>query len=554
MMNETSENGDHVFTTLIVGDDTANLGVLAETLEELSCHVLFARDSAKGLELAVYTRPDLIFMDVIMPGIDGFETCRRLKKNKKTRHIPVILITTGADKKVVVKAFNSGAVDYIFKPFLIEEITARIKPRLLLNSTERSLQQELTLNTAMDNFHNLLANPTKSVLDIGNVVLEQAKSLTLSKYGYVSEIDPVNGDNIVLTFTEMMKASCKLQKTEHRKIRFPRQEDGHYPGLWGHCLNTRKPFYTNSPKTHPASKGCPQGHIPIERFLSVPVMLADEPVGQIALANKKEDYTNYDLAAIFRLGELYAVAVQRRRWEKALWKSEQNKLKDSERSRRALLSILEDQKQAEEKIKASLREKEVLLREIHHRVKNNLQIVSSLLQLQAGYATDEQTVRMFNDSQLQIRTMALVHEKLYRNEDMSMVDLGDYANAIAENLFQFCTDSSGRIRLTLEIENIFMSIDKAIPCGMIINELVSNSLEHGFPGDLRGEIGIRLISRAQNGFELTVYDTGTGIPENVDFRQAETLGLHLVTILTEDQLLGKIELDKSNGTKFRIQF
>lgn len=590
--NEASVRAGQGFTILVVGDDPGNLGVLEKILEEHNCRVLFAHNGITGIERAGNDQPDLILMEVMMPGMDGFETCRRLKANEETRDIPLILMTEIDEKEKFVKGFNSGAADYIIKPFLSEEIAARIRAHLFFNSAEkqlelsnirlaqeiekrrqaeaglkkhkeqlekhiqaeRSLQLELTLNKALEKLCNPLLNPTKSIVDIRKAVLKQAKDLTQSIQGYVSEIDPVNGDNIVHAFYEMMNISCNVQKAEERKMRFPRGEDGRYPGLWGHCLNTRKSFYTNSPEGHPASKGCTPGHFPIERFLSAPVMLADEPVGQIALANKKGDYTDQDLAAICRLGELYAFAVQREQWEKALWESEKNKLEEADRMRRALLSILEDETLSKKKIKASLQEKEVLLREIHHRVKNNLQIVSSLLQLQTGYATDEQTVRMFNESQMQIRTMALVHEKLYRSDDMSMVDFSDFVKSITENLFQFYPNSLGRIRFTVEIENIYMSIDKAIPCGMIINELVSNSFKYGFPGESAGEIGIRLVSGAQKGFELTVYDTGIGIPANVDYRHTETLGLHLVTILTEDQLQGQIELDKSDGTKFRIQF
>ena len=390
-MNEASVHVEDVSTILIVGDDPANLGELAETLEVHNCRVLFARNGAMGIERAEYNQPDLIFLDVMMPGFDGFETCRRLKENAETRGIPVILMTAIAEQKTIVKGFNSGAADYITKPFLSEEITARIRTHLFFNSAEkqlksseirlgqeiekrrraetklkkhnkqlekhiraeRYLQLELTLNTALKKLCNPLLNPTKSIVDIRKAILKQAKDLTQSTQGYVSEIDPVNGDNIVHTFPEMMNDSCNFQKPEDRKIRFPRGEDGRYLGLLGHCLNTRKPFYTNSAKTHPASEECTQIHFPLERFLSAPVILADEPVGQIALTNKKSDYTDQDLAAICRLGELYAFAVQRKQWEKALWESEQNKRVEAERMRRALLSIIEDEKLAKTKIRAS---------------------------------------------------------------------------------------------------------------------------------------------------------------------------------------------------------
>lgn len=390
-MNEAYMHVEDVNTILIVGDDPANMGGLAETLEVHNCRLRFARNGAIGIERAEADQPDLIFLDVMMPGFDGFETCRRLKENEKTRGIPVILMTAIAEKKTIVKGFNSGAADYITKPFLSEEITARIRTHLFLNSVEkqlksseirlgqeiekrrraetklkkykkqlekhiraeRYLQLELTLNTALKKLCNPLLNPTKSIVDIRKAILKQAKGLTQSTQGYVSEIDPVNGDNIVHTFPEMMNDSCNFQKPEDRKIRFPRGADGRYLGLLGHCLNTRKSFYTNSAKTHPASEECTQVHFHLERFLSALLILDDELVGQIAVANKKSDYTDKDLEVICRLSELYTFALLRNHWEKALWESEQNKLKDAERMRWALLSILEDEKMAKTKIRAS---------------------------------------------------------------------------------------------------------------------------------------------------------------------------------------------------------
>jgi signal transduction histidine kinase len=159
-------------------------------------------------------------------------------------------------------------------------------------------------------------SPSAKIADIALAVLDKAKGLTRSEHGYVSSIDPVTGDNVSHTLTEMLEGQCEVGAG--RKITFPIGKDGRYSSLWGHALNFMEPFYTNSPLTHPASTGVPRGHIPLERFLSVPVMLGDELVGQIALANKDEDYTRRDLAAIERVAELYALALQRNRAEEAL--------------------------------------------------------------------------------------------------------------------------------------------------------------------------------------------------------------------------------------------
>lgn len=215
---------------------------------------------------------------------------------------------------------------------------------------------------------------------------------------------------------------------------------------------------------------------------------------------------------------------------------------------------LVERKRAEEQIKASLKEKEVLLKEIHHRVKNNLQIISSLLKLQSSYIKDEQTFGLFKDSQNRIRSMALIHEKLYQSKDLSRIDFAEYIRELTTNLLRSYGASSKTVTLRTSISDIRLTIDTAIPCGLIINELVSNSLKHAFSAEKQSnEICIQLHSHHNNNFMLIVSDNGIGLPPNIDFKATETLGLELVCTLTE-QLEGTIEVDSSSGTKFNITF
>ncbi len=211
------------------------------------------------------------------------------------------------------------------------------------------------------------------------------------------------------------------------------------------------------------------------------------------------------------------------------------------------------QKQAEEQIKASLKEKEVLLREIYHRVKNNIQVISSLLNLQSEYIEDEKYKEMFRESQNRIQSMALVHEKLYQSENLAKIDFNEYIVSLVYELFRLYRVRTDRVALKIEVEDVPLGVDAAVPCGLIINELVSNCLKHAFPDDRKGEITIRL--RSVNGkIELTVADNGVGIPDSVDIRTTGSLGLDLVTTLAESQLDGEITLDRSNGTAFTIIF
>jgi PAS domain S-box-containing protein len=199
------------------------------------------------------------------------------------------------------------------------------------------------------------------------------------------------------------------------------------------------------------------------------------------------------------------------------------------------------------------KEKEVLLREIHHRVKNNMQVISSLLKLQSGSIEDKKFAEMLKESQDRIRAMALVHERLYKSKDLANIDFDEYIKYLVQTLFRSYAVNREKIRLKLNIERVMLKIDKAIPCGLIVNELILNSLKYAFADGDKGEIEVSLLFINENEVELTVSDDGIGIPEGFDFNNSGSLGLKLVNILT-DQIDGKLDLDKSKGTKFQIRF
>ena len=211
-----------------------------------------------------------------------------------------------------------------------------------------------------------------------------------------------------------------------------------------------------------------------------------------------------------------------------------------------------ERKRAEKQIKASLAEKEVLLKEVHHRVKNNLQVISSLLNLQAGYVEDERILNMLANSQSRIESMALIHEKLYQSEDLARINLGDYVYNLAKSLFASYKVSPNAVDLQTNIGNVLVGIDKAIPLALIINELISNSLEHAFPRGRKGKIRIDLCEDGEK-LILTVADNGVGLPKNFDFQATKSLGLRLVNMLV-GQLKGSIELTRRRGTRFKITF
>jgi len=216
-----------------------------------------------------------------------------------------------------------------------------------------------------------------------------------------------------------------------------------------------------------------------------------------------------------------------------------------------------ERKQAEEELRQADRTKEVLLKEIHHRVKNNLQIISGLLYLQGKQVADPVYRQVFDESQARIRAMALIHEALYGAKDLNKIDFRDYVRSLARYLVESHAADAGAIALHIDINDIFLNIDIAIPCGLIINELVTNALKYAFPDHSAGEIDIafRAIEiEAEAAFELVVRDRGIGFQEKPDFNQTKSLGLRLVNSLATQQLEGTLELDTNQGTCFKITF
>jgi len=400
---------------LIADDSPANLQLLSKILIENGYSVREASDGAAALRLARSESPDLIMLDVMMPLLDGFETCRFLKSGADTRDIPVVFMTSLAETSDKIKGFRMGAADYITKPFQVEEILARVKTLLALHAMRRRLEAR-------------------------NTQLERANE----------ELASVN--------------SALSREIAERK-------------------------------------------------------LAEE--------------------ALIQYRERLEVLVRERTQELG-------------RANASLKAEIIEREHAEEQVRASLREKEILLKEIHHRVKNNLQIISTLLDLQSEHIEDERSLRYFRDSQDRIRSMALVHEKLYQTRDFISINFGEYLANLARYLFNSYITDPDRISLKLDVAPATLEIDQAIPCGLIVSELVSNSMKYAFPDGRGGEIAVRLRVEGDSDIELMVRDDGVGLPPGLDFRNTDSLGLQLVTMLVS-QIRGEIEPGNEGGTSFTIR-
>lgn len=208
-------------------------------------------------------------------------------------------------------------------------------------------------------------------------------------------------------------------------------------------------------------------------------------------------------------------------------------------------------KETEKLVRASLKEKEVMLQEIHHRVKNNLQVISSLLNLQSGYTKDEETQNLFRECQHRVRSMSLLHERLYRSSDLSRVNMHEYTQSLVNSLLHSYSFSEA-ITTELDIDDIQLTIDSAVPCGLIINELVTNAIQHAFTGRISGHMCVSMVND-HNEIVLSVVDDGIGLPKNFNPNESQSLGITLVDTLVH-QLSGKLEIISDGGATFKITF
>ncbi|NIP99753.1 MAG: hypothetical protein GWM98_04385 [Nitrospinaceae bacterium] len=213
-----------------------------------------------------------------------------------------------------------------------------------------------------------------------------------------------------------------------------------------------------------------------------------------------------------------------------------------------------EQRLGEQRIRESLRVKDLLLKEIHHRVKNNMQVISSMLWLQGKDIRQKKYAALFQDCSNRILSMALLHEKLYESSNLSKIDFKDYGASLMRDLAASYGTDADRVEMKIESENVFLDWNAGVPCGLLIQELVSNSLKHAFPRKRKGEIRVSLRPVKGKKLELIVADNGVGFPQGMDFRNTRSLGLQLVTTLAEKQLGGTVRWKRKNKTEFRMIF
>ncbi|MCJ7754081.1 MAG: PAS domain S-box protein, partial [Thermoanaerobaculales bacterium] len=269
--------------------------------------------------------------------------------------------------------------------------------------------------------------------------------------------------------------------------------------------------------------------------------------------------TDREYARQLLVGEIERYSTEKRYIRKdasVIWVNLTGSLvRDGDGNPQHFIAVVEDitaRRDAETALKRSLDEKEVLLREIHHRVKNNMQVISSLLSLQAANIDDARLRKLFMESQGRVRAMALIHEILDDSGDLSSIDVKKYVSRLVASLTRMFGTDAGRTRVTVESQDVTLGIDAMVACGLALSELITNSLKYAFPDGRHGEISIRVFSVPEGGIKLVVRDNGIGLPADLDIRATKTMGMGLVVSLIEKQLRGQLEIESSQGTCFTI--
>jgi two-component sensor histidine kinase len=410
---------------------------------------------------------------------------------------------------------------------LANQAASAIENARLYTASQRSLAQQSAFREA-----GAIISSTLNLDSVLRIIAEQMGQVIDATSAYICSFDGETRLETVLA-EYIGPSACPQEMESDLGSEYIENDDKFVESLE---LNQPSYSHIDDPDCNPSVRKHMQQY-GVKSILYVPFQIKNQPIGFAKLwdSRQKREFTAEEVVLCRALADQAAIAIEKAR----LFEQAQTE-------------ILE-RKRAEEQIKMSLKEKEVLLQEIHHRVKNNMQVISSLLNLQSGYVQDQQILEILQDSQNRVRSMALIHEKLYRSENLAQIDFGEYVRDLTADLVRSSGAQSEKVALEVRVDNVFLDIDTAVPCGLILNELVSNSLKHAFPKNLTGDLLVELRAGPEGMLQLNVVDNGIGFPQELDYHQLDSLGLQLVTSLVE-QLDGTIALDPAEGTNFQIKF
>jgi PAS domain S-box-containing protein len=486
---------------LMVDDQPAKLLSYESILAELGENLIKAGSGREALEHLLRTDIAVILMDVSMPELNGFELAEMIHQHPRYQKTAIIFISavhlTDVDQ---LRGYEHGAVDYISVPVIPELLRAKVS---VFAELYRKTQQLERLNSELE----------RRVAERTAELEASAMRLRASEESFRAIFENAGiGISVLNQDAKLLQANQAMQE------------------MFGY--DTAEMLNMNiAACTHPDD------------------VLSDDDLFQELFAGRLDRY-QVEKRYIRKDGEL-------------LWgRFTATAITDAIGQPQFVIGMLEDiterklaeaqLRASEERLKTTLHEKEVLLKEIHHRVKNNLQIIASLLSLQSDQLKDPDDLALFEDTQHRVKSMALIHESLYRTGDLAHFNFAQYVDGLCTDLLRSYADGTSHIRLHTDLAQLTFDVDTAVPCGLILNELLTNALKYAFPSDHPGDIYIGL--QAEGGHvTLKVCDTGVGFPADLDFRHTESLGLQLVSMLT-DQLGGTITLSHDCGTAFAITF
>ncbi len=576
---------------VLVADDDPTIRVLARaSLEKIGITVREAENGEQALAFVRSARPDVILLDVIMPKLDGFTVCRTIREIACHEHTPILMMTGLNDLYSIDKAYEVGATDFITKPINWIILGHRIRYMWRSGQTQKHLKESREKNRALLNaipdlifqirkdgaildcrvpkdFPSLFPNGELTGRNIGEVApfdfsgpmagaLEtgemQVAEYTVKGpddhlYYYESRVVVSGEDDVLAIVRDISRGKEAELRTRAVLKRFYTILSSLYAGVLLVGEDNRIEFANQAfcdlfdVEDSPAAlRGLTSSEMlektgnayadPVEAVARVRGIIAERnPVRSEEVPMRGNKTYLRDFIPIFIHGE---------QWGR-LWHH---------------LDITE-LKRAEERIKAALAEKEVLLREIHHRVKNNLASIISLARLQTEFMDDVTVLTAFGDFERRIRAMALVHEDLYGSADLSNINASSYITRLTDDIMKAYDRRD--ISVSLDIGPICLDIDTSIPCGVIITELLTNAVKYAFPKDRPEPSAPGIVvcfTYRDDTYTLTVTDNGVGLPLGYNINNADSLGLILVSTITSHQLRGRLDVRVENGTRYTISF
>ena len=470
------------------------------------------------LKAIPHFQPDLIISDYLMPLFTGLDVIRLTKEHAPL--VPVIIFTGSINEETAAEAVKSGAVDYVLKDnykrlqqaiLYAIEIKKMWQERVLSEEKLRISEERYRLISSITTDYMFTAEIKKD----GSHEMEWIGGAFEKMTGYtIEECKAIGGFNALVHPDDLNRSERNIKNISESNT--PNIDEFRFIKKNGEIRWVRAyahPVWDKKEKR-------------VVRMYGAVQDINDRKVAEEELVKLNADLENIVKERTIEL----------------------------ERTNTNLLVEIEERTKAEELINQQLMEKEILLKEVHHRVKNNMQVIISMLNLQSSFVKNKKIVSILHDSQSRIKTMALIHEKLYQTKDFSNIDFSEYVYNLFEYLYSSFRSSNQEIEYNINIKKYQINIDTIISLGLIINELTSNSFKYAFEGMSKGKINILLDKKDDKTLVLSLDDNGKGLPANFDYKNTDSLGLQLVCLLTE-QIQGKLEVKNLNkGTKFLVFF